>query len=442
LTAAEWQQKNAAVGSARRSVGSELAAGAPSPAGAEAVYRARDAWLRRLRGATPEEERRLLLQHARRTVPFYRRAANGELPIVDRALYLRAPDDFRSSATPLSPYRLASTGTTGPRLEFSVDEAAWYAINHHFFEQVRELAGLEPEVFEPARPGVLFVSNKPSRVSSVLPLPALRDSLYVRLQLGMTSDALRATVDRLRAPILYGKPTYLVDLRAALIAAGAARPPWSPELVLVSGETLHADDRERLTSYFGAPLVDALASTEGGLVAATRPDGETYEVFPDNARLEVLAPDGTVSSSGTGELVLTSLVHRATVFVRYRSGDRAELCSDPSTGRQRLERLWGREPESIRLASDEVSPAAVTAAIGFVTGVGDFQLLFGDGRPVVLRWSSDPAHEDVERTETRLRARVRALLPDEEVTLEHRPRLTPLGGKKRRFVPVGQSEER
>jgi phenylacetate-coenzyme A ligase PaaK-like adenylate-forming protein len=369
-------------------------------------------------------------------------AVDGELPIVDRAFYLRVPDDFRSSATPPSPYRLASTGTTGPPLEFPVDEAAWYAINYHFFEQVRELAGLDPEVFEPARPGVLFVSNKPSRVSSVLPMPALGESLYVRLQLGMTPDALRAAIDRLRAPILYGKPTYLVDLRAALIAAGAARAPWSPELVLISGETLHADDRERLASYFGAPIVDALASTEGGLVAATRPDGETYEVFPDNARLEVLTLDGAASSTGSGELVLTSLVHRATVFVRYRTGDRAKLRTDPATGSQRLERLWGREPESIRLASGEVSPAALTAAIGFVAGVGDFQLLCGDARPVVLRWSLDPGQENVEETEARLRARVGALLPDEEIALEHRPRLTPLGGKKHRFVNVGQGEER
>ncbi|KOV63445.1 hypothetical protein ADK64_20175 [Streptomyces sp. MMG1121] len=315
----------------------------------------------------------------------------------------------------------------------TLDEAAWYAVNYHFFAQIRELAGLPAAAFRRAEPAVLFVSNKPGRPSFVRPLPSLNDGLYLRLQLPAAAQATRALFEKFRAPVLYGKPTYLLDLRTALLDQGLERAPWSPRVLLVSGEPLHPDDRERLTDYFGAPVVDALASTEGGLIAATPPDEAEYRVLAENVRLEVLDASGRTAPSGQGELVLTNLVNRSTAFARYRTGDHAGLRTAPD-GTQRLTRLRGREPETVDFRSRTLSADEVTRAIGFLPHLADFRFTAGERERTLLLWSAEITCTDPVALARSLRHAVTDLLPDEDVELRRCDRITPPGGKKRRFA--------
>ncbi|WP_157531458.1 hypothetical protein [Kitasatospora sp. Root107] len=355
---------------------------------------------------------------------------------MDRAVHQTDGGRFRpaaATATGGPGYRLSSSGTTGRPLEVTLDDAAWYAVNYHFFAQIRDLAGLPPETFRRGVPAVLFVSNKPGRPSFVRPLPSLDNGLYLRLQLPESGQDTLALLQKFQAPVLYGKPTYLLDLRAALLGQGAERAPWQPELLLVSGEPLHPDDRARLTSYFGAPVVDALASTEGGLIAATEPDGATYRVFGENVRLEVLDATGQVDENGRGELVLTNLANRSTVFARYRTGDHAELAT-AADGTQRLLRLHGREPETVRFRTAELSADEVTRAIGFLPGLADFQFVLGERDRTLLRWSAEASCTDPGVPAAALREAVAGLLPAEDPELEQCARITPPGGKKRRFL--------
>ncbi|WP_433664299.1 isocitrate lyase/phosphoenolpyruvate mutase family protein [Nocardia sp. CA-128927] len=396
----------------------------------EDVIRLRRAWTA-VQPLTENAEANLL-DHARATVPFYRGVGAqklSELPIVDRRAYDHGVTDFTSGA-PTGENHLTSSGTTGNPLTVAVDDASWYAVNYHFFTQICELAGLPPDGFTAGELAVLFVSNKPGRDNFVRPLPALNYGLYARIQLDLSAKAAQ-TFTRLPAQILYGKATYLLDLRAALLAQGIASPPWSPRLVLVSGEPLHTDDRARLTEYYGAPVVDALASTEGGLIAATRPGEDSYQVFAPNVRLEVLTDDGAVRDAGVGELVLTNLIYRDTVFLRYRTGDRAELETD-ADGSQRLLRLWGREPRTLRFGSRRLKTQELTERFGSLPGMGDFQIVSRmDG--ALLRWMPDAGWPEPEALRRSLRAAVDELLPDQEVEFELCSRITPPGGKKRRF---------
>ncbi|MFF8383055.1 AMP-binding protein [Streptomyces kanasensis] len=395
----------------------------------EEIERARAAWEDRPRHSSPEAAYRALVDELRRDVPFYR-DAGAELPLTDRAVHQENGELFRSPRVAAT-YRLSSSGTTGKPLEVMLDDAAWYAVNYRFFAQIRDVAGLPADLFRRGEPAVVFISNKPGRASFVRPLPPLGNGLYVRLQLG-GADALRL-FSRLRAPVLYGKPTYLLDLRAALLRQGAAEPPWTPRLLLVSGEPLHDDDRRRLTDYFRAPVVDALASTEGGLVAATGPDGRTYRVFGENVRLEVLDGHGAPRPSGAGELVLTNLVNRGTFVARYRTGDHAEL-DTAADGTQRLLRLRGREPGTLRFRTAELPAETVTGAVGHLPGLGDFQVDLRDPDRTVLRWAPEPGRPDEEGLRRELRAALDRLLPGEEPLLERQERITPPGGKKRRYL--------
>ncbi|WP_282206079.1 phenylacetate--CoA ligase family protein [Kitasatospora fiedleri] len=401
------------------------------------------------------------LAYARRCVPFYRElGADADFPLVGRAEHQAEGGRFRPEGAGEPEHRISSSGTTGQPLEVALDESAWYAVNHRFFAQIREIAGLPGELFSRGAPAVLFVSNKPGRPTFVRPLPALNDGLYLRLQLPDAGASVPAVLARFPAPVLYGKPTYLLDLRTELLRQGMARAPWRPRLLLTSGEPLHPDDRARLTGYFGAPLVDALASTEGGLIAATAPDERVYRVLGENVRLEVLDAAGRLAPSGAGELVLTNLVNRSTVFVRYRTGDFAEL-ETAADGTQRLLRLRGREPETVPFRTGELPADEVTRAVGSVPGLADFRFELGGGRRTLLRWTAEPTGTaettgttgttgTAETTGTTgtagagepadpaavaglLREALARLLPDEDPELEQCERITPPGGKKRRF---------
>lgn len=399
----------------------------------EEVRRVQQAWEESRRSVSPSGAHAEFVAHIRRTVAFYRaldRAA--ELPLVSRADHQADGDRFRSRDTSGPVHRLSSSGTTGQPLEVTLDAAAWYAVNYHFFAQIRDLAGLPDDAFRRGRPAVLFVSNKPGRPSFVRPLPSLNDGLYLRLQLPESPQATLALLHKFRAPVLYGKPTYLLDLRAALLSQGADQAPWRPRLLLVSGEPLHPDDRNRLTGYFGAPVVDALASTEGGLIAATAPDETTYRVLAENVRLEVLDDAGRTGPSGRGELVLTNLVNRSTVFARYRTGDLAELATAPD-GSQRLLRLRGREPETVCFRTGKLPADDVLRAIGHLPGLADFQFVLNDRRRTLLRWSAEASCAEPAALASTLRRRMSDLLPGEEIELQECARITPPGGKKRRF---------
>jgi phenylacetate-coenzyme A ligase PaaK-like adenylate-forming protein len=395
------------------------------------VERARLAWSRARGGDHPVEE---LIQHLRTRIPYYR-GQSGQalagLPVVDRSLYQDQPEAFRVARS-AAPYALTSSGTSGEPLTVTLDESSWYAVNYHFFQQIVRLAGWSAGIFRPGQIAVLFVSNKAGRRSFVRPLPGLNDGLYVRVQLGAAANVV-SVYDRMRAEILYGKPTYLLDLRDALRQHGLPRPPWSPRLLLVSGEPLHADDRGRLSDYFSAPVMDAYASTEGGLVAAARPGDGFYQVLSENVLLEVLTGAGTVAAEGTGELVLTNLVYRDTVFARYRTGDRAELVT-AADGTQRLTRLWGREPESLSFRTWRLPTGLLTDRLGFLPGVGDFQVVTGPSDDTVVRWALEAGADSAESAGLALRAAVKELLPDEPVIFQQSDRITPQGGKKRRFL--------
>ncbi|WBB78442.1 AMP-binding protein [Micromonospora sp. WMMD882] len=392
--------------------------------------RLHEAWARR--SATIDDPLADLLRHLHAEVPYYRGGRAGRLaglPVVDRALHRARGDEFRAVGTTPA-YTITSSGSTGEPLAVGLDEAAWYAVNYHFFSQIVELAGVPTETFHPGAVAVAFVSNKPSRRAFVRPLPGLRHGLYARVQLDAPADRLAALFDRLRPPVLYGKPTYLLDLRQALLRAGVDRPTWTPRLLLTSGEPLHRDDRARLTGYFGAPLVDALASTEGGLIAATRPDEPEYDVFGDNVRLEVRTDGGPVAATGEGELLVTNLVYRDTVFARYRTGDRAVLAPGRVDGAQRLARLWGREPREVRFRTGTVPADTLTDRLGLLPGLADFQVRTAPSG-AVLRWTPDDVPADPEPA---LREVMAELLPGEDVRYERCARITPPGGKKRRFV--------
>ncbi|HEU5269214.1 MAG TPA: hypothetical protein VFU36_04755, partial [Jatrophihabitans sp.] len=139
-----------------------------------------------------------------------------------------------------------------------------------------------------------------------------------------------------------------------------------------------------------------------------------------------------VQPAGAGELLVTNVVNRATVFLRYRSGDRAVL--DTAGDRQSLSRLSGPEPQQIEFAGSALPAGLLSTRLGLLPGVGDFQLETGPGHRPVLRWSADSPAPDPSAVRAALTDALAELVPGERPSIEQVGRITPPGGKKRRFV--------
>jgi phenylacetate-CoA ligase len=159
--------------------------------------------------------------------------------------------------------------------------------------------------------------------------------------------------------ILMFKPRHLRAYpSAAAVFAGlvidhgdAGRIPLTS--ILLGSEQIYAWQRERIEKAFpGAKVFGYYGQTEHAILAGMCETSSLYHINPLYGLTEILDADGRdVPEGGVGELVGTSFWNRATVFIRYRTMDRARrgAITCPTCGRTTLmlEDLEGRSQETV-----------------------------------------------------------------------------------------------
>lgn len=172
-------------------------------------------------------------------------------------------------------------------------------------------------------------------------------------------DAARAR--RLIARLRQARPALLEgDTESLLFLARQAPLPVPGGLglggVLASGQTLDAAARRALESGFGAPVFNAYAAQEFGLLAHECPAHSGLHVVAEHHVLELLRDDGSLARPGeTGHVVVTALDAFSMPLVRYRLDDRA-VAADPrercpcGSGLPRLLAVEGRPPRLFETA--------------------------------------------------------------------------------------------
>jgi phenylacetate-coenzyme A ligase PaaK-like adenylate-forming protein len=392
------------------------------------------AWRRRAASLDGPDAVERVLARARARAAAYHGVADqlSELPLLGRTDYDADPDRFiaQRRGTRASCH---SSGTTGRPITVRYDAAAWFESNHVTLARaVAAVPGLRSWL-RPGAPGVVLVTEK-DHPRVTLGLPLLDGAVFRRLVVGRSEEEDDALVRSLRSrppAILHGTPSYLLALLAEDTGRAGQRR-IAPGAILVSGETLFDDDRDRLRDWFGCPVLNAYTSAEGGLVGLTCTHGQGLHL-PPGCVLEVLNRSGELTSEGAGELVLTNLVNWATMFLRYRTGDRGELTSKSCRCGHRgqtLISLAGREVDAFALGERRVAANLVGATIGGA-GVNRFQVI-REPRQFIVRWVPG-SEEDSAEQGGRLMALLRPLLAPIPVTVEPCARLTLRGGKAWRF---------
>jgi phenylacetate-CoA ligase len=186
------------------------------------------------------------------------------------------------------------------------------------------------------------------------------------------ADAIR----RLRPAVVNGVPSYLLRFLGDL-----ARERWPGldeiRIVQCAGEVLTPALRERLQALDPARRIyDQYGMTEFGPLAAECSARDGMHLLEHGLCFEVVDDAGSQVTDGEGELVVTSFLNHAMVFLRYRTGDQVAVTSAPCPcGRPgRRIRVQCRVDDLTKIRGVLCSKNDLVDAVRAVRGIAQFKI--------------------------------------------------------------------
>jgi len=341
--------------------------------------------------ALQEEKLRRIVDHAYRTVPFYRRRLDGAGIVPDD---IRSLDDLRR--IPIT------TKTELQRAEFEEITSSRFSRKDLVPVLTSGSSG---------RPFTIYHDRHFIHVRNALFLRALRAAGYrfgrklmlVTMDRDKSSRSLlrwhNASIEdppekllrdlrRSRPELIYSSVTPLRIL-AELISEQKMALPWL-KTVISKAETLDDSTRRSFEETYQAEVFDTYGLSEMGFVGWECAKHSGYHLSEDTAIVESVPLSGGTSSA----LVMTNLELRGMPLIRYHCGDLGIMaapgaCSCGRTTR-RLERIEGRLIDSVRLRDGRVlSPYRFTMEIEQVPGIARYQVIQNDLDSFTLRFEPD-----------------------------------------------------
>ena len=331
-----------------------------------------------------------LVDHAARTVPFYRDRlapvhglASGTLtldayrrvPLLRRADIQQAGKelvsrkiprehgkafDIRTSGSTGRPISVKGTAITGLFLQaFTLRGHLWHkrdfsAKNVTFRASVPKRTAGARHVWAPG-----YMTGPSLVLDTTLPITDLFDYL-------VKEDP----------EYFHVHPNVLLELIRISRERGV-RPGKLREVRTMS-EVLEIGVRYICLEEWGVPVIDMYSANELGTIARQCPENTHFHVQAESLLVEVLDDDGNPCAPGRmGRVVITALHNFATPLIRYDIGDNVELGPPCSCGRGLpvLKRIVGRERNLVVLPTGErVSSAFFDKELGKIAPVRQLQL--------------------------------------------------------------------
>lgn len=314
----------------------------------------------------------LVIEHARRTSPFYRTRLDAagdpgggsltmarlrELPLLSRRDIQDAGAALRSSAIPAqfgAVHENRTSGATGQPVQVwrtGLDALLWQANTLRDHEWHQRDQSLKLAAIRALAPGVADPPQGSSGAGWGAASEAVRATGPSAL-LSLDADvATQATWLRHHAPgYLLTYPSNLAALLAHVARSGERIPGL--RAVLTVGETVGPVLRAACRATLGVAIEDVYSSQELGYIALQCPVSGEYHVMAESVLVEVLDAAGNPCAAGeTGRLVVSSLHNFATPLIRYELRDFATVGTPCACGRTlpTLARIVGRERNMVRL---------------------------------------------------------------------------------------------
>ena len=341
--------------------------------------------LRRLQ----EEKLRRIVDHAWRTVPFYRErfTAAGVHPADLRSLAdferfplirkadLQAAGLAARTSSEYRPEQLdtgVTSGSTGQPFPFGRDP---------FAMRLRKALFLRALLATGYRPGQRLLLLDAPREN--LP-PAWLRWRYVRPTVPVEEQF--QAIERFRPAVIYtARPTTLALL--ARFSDSAGRRLHRPKALVTTGETLGDRARSYIQMAFGAPVFDVYGAVEAGTIAWECPAHRGLHIAEESVILEFLPS----AHDDVRRVVLTNLENRGMPLIRYDIGDLGVLADEGpcpcGTRFRRIARIEGRLVDCVLLPDGRlVPPSRFEHAIKRTEGVDRFQVLQSERDMILVRF--------------------------------------------------------
>ena len=161
--------------------------------------------------------------------------------------------------------------------------------------------------------------------------------------------------------------TYLSDIpnntEVLALANLSRKVPVKLEVILCSGQSVPAEQRDLFQQSFGARSISLYSSEEGGMLACQCGDSLHYHLNPEIVLVEILTPDGKTCAPGEpGRVVITPFFSTALPLIRYDQGDTAELHSSCTCKSKLpvLAKIIGRQDQFLQFPDGPRSAAGIS----------------------------------------------------------------------------------
>lgn len=283
-----------------------------------------------------DRQLRKLVQHAYRTVPYYRALWDEHgvhpdcvrgaadvplLPTVTKTHFRESPESERV-ATGLDPEMLIPAASSGSSGRPFMIRRSWMEHNVLYLPRIRALRSYGIKRSERAlnilNPKHVHARDNKSIGRALVALKLL--PVQKRVSIHLDPETIAKEVRAFRPAMLSGYPNML-----ARVSEELEREPISPPSVrvaLVGAETLTPELRRRIETRLGVPVRDQYGSNECNLMAWECAHGGPLHTSDDTVLVEVIGPDGVPVAPGeTGEVVVTALHSFTMPLIRFRIGD-------------------------------------------------------------------------------------------------------------------------
>ena len=295
-----------------------------------------------------------------------------ELPTLNKSQIRAAGEDIFPTIS--IPYSVGSTGgSTGEPLRYRVsrEDGNWGMANlfrgwgYAGYELGEPMAVVAGASLTARSPGVK------DRLSDFI-LNTKHYSSY-----GMSDEKIESyllDINEGKYKYLRGYATSLYELASKALAEGQSFP--AIHAVFSTAERLTSGHRSLIEEAFGAKVFDNYGLNDGGVTAFECGEGRGMHVDYSRSILEVVGEDDAPILNGKGRILATSLRNKAMPFIRYETGDLAEISDEPCPcGRPGplLTAIQGRETERLEINGQTIGSPVLTVLMGRVP-VREYQI--------------------------------------------------------------------
>lgn len=173
-----------------------------------------------------------------------------------------------------------------------------------------------------------------------------------------------------KTSVLLTTPSYAMHMVSTMEAISMDAGALALKAILVVGETLTEETRDRLESVFEIDVTAAYGSSDvmGPAIAFECKEKDGLHISEDHFLLEIIDSDGETpcSPDEAGEVVLTTLTAKAFPLIRFRTGDLTfKIPGSCPCGRtfERMSGITGHAGKVLTIRGVKVHPAQIERII-------------------------------------------------------------------------------